>query len=78
VNGKRGDEYTCASCGGVYKREQDDEAALAEWNTADPHKEFTGDDLDGGQLEIVCHDCWLTIMGRAKAAGFPVPDTFEG
>ena len=73
-SGKVGDDYVCADCGDTFKQTVTDEDAKAEWETADPHNEFTMGDED---LERICDDCWQKLMQEAYDAGFPVPDTFK-
>jgi hypothetical protein len=53
-----GEEYRCASCGGVFVKTRSDEEALAEM--AADVKPHPGDD----DVATICDDCWQHIMGR--------------
>lgn len=59
-------EYTCAGCGGVFTQTRPDSEALEERAALFPDEEAAG-----AAFEVVCDDCFKSIMafhGRAEDA----------
>lgn len=50
---KKGEEYTCAMCKGVFDRTMDDDEAFEETKELFPNSVEQGDPMD-----IICDDCW--------------------
>ena len=49
-------KFTCALCGGVFKKEWSEEEALAEKNELFPN-------VNVKDCEIVCDNCWKKVIG---------------
>lgn len=67
-------DYTCEACGGSFTDPRDPDAARTE-NLAELASYAPG--TLPGDYALVCHNCWLGIMERAEAAGYPVPPGWE-
>lgn len=59
TDGKAGEDFTCAQCGGEFTRIVDDQEAVDEM-------EALFDTRDTSDAELVCDDCFKEIMAHVR------------